>query len=145
MPYKLNISEKGKTYHLEAEALEGRKIGEIVKGNEIKSELVGYELEITGVSDSTGFPGFKEIEGENRRRLLLTKGKGMRDSRNGIRIKKTIRGNTIAKDISQINLKVIKQGEKNLAEIFPEQNKPKEKKPITPEQQPIEQKQEGGK
>lgn len=37
-----------------------------------------------------------------------------------IKKKKTVRGNTIAEDISQINVKVSERGEQTLAEIFAE-------------------------
>ena len=45
----------------------------------------------------------------------------------GLRLRKTVRGKVISSEIVQINLKITKQGTKNLGEIFPEQNKPKEK------------------
>ncbi|MEK6848610.1 MAG: S6e family ribosomal protein [Nanoarchaeota archaeon] len=128
MPIKFNISQTGKTFHLEAEVLEGKKIGEKISGNEFSPELAGYELEITGISDSSGFPSMKNIESEGRKRVLMTKGEGMNDSRQGMRLKKTLRGNTSSKDTAQINLKVLKQGEKRLEEIFPTQCQPKEKK-----------------
>ena len=132
MPFKLNISEKGKTYKLEVdtEFLIGKKIGDKIEGKEIKPELEGYELEITGTSDKAGFPGMKEVEGEGLRRVLLTKGWGMkkrprkegkgkpRRMQKGLRLRKTVRGNTISRDIIQINLKVLKTGDKKLEEIF---------------------------
>ena len=141
MAYKINISEKGKTYHLEAEAdaIEGKQLGEKIKGIEVKPELEGYDLEITGASDKSGFPSFKEHEGPGLRRVLLTKGKGMKGWNKrrkitvkvkGLRKKKTIRGNVISKDIMQINLSVKKAGSKSLAEIFPEQAKAREDKEI---------------
>ena len=141
MPFKINIAEKGKTFKLEAtgEELIGKKIGEKIEGKELKPELEGYELEITGTSDIAGFPGFKEIEGLGLKRVLLIYGKGMHkkprkegkkpvQSPDGLRLKKTIRGNTISKDVIQINMKVIKQGKKKLEEIFPEQVKAKGEK-----------------
>jgi len=140
MPFKINISSKGKTFKLEVdnEGLIGKKIGEKIEGKELKKELEGYELEITGTSDIAGFPGFKEIEGSSLKRVLLTYGKGMHkkprregkkpvSSPKGLRLKKSIRGNTISKDTIQINAKVIKLGDKKLEEIFPEQGKLKEK------------------
>ncbi len=139
MPFKINISNKGKTFKLEldSELLIGRKIGEKFDGKEIKPELAGYELEITGTSDIAGFPGFKEVEGTSLKRVLLSYGKGMHkkprrqgkkpvESPNGLRLKKSVRGNTISKDTIQININIIKPGSKKLEEIFPEQNKPKE-------------------
>ncbi len=44
----------------------------------------------------------------------------------GLRLRRTVRGKTISPEIVQINLKVLKHGNKPLSEIFPEQNKPKE-------------------
>lgn len=140
MPFKINISEKGKTFKLEAdnESLVGIKIGEKIEGKDLKKELEGYELEITGTSDIAGFPGFKEIEGSGLQKMLLTYGKGMHKkprregkkptaSPRGLRLKKSVRGNTISKSTIQINIKVLKSGSKKLEEIFPEQNQPKQK------------------
>lgn len=138
MSFKINIAEKNKTWKLELEneTLIGKKIGEKVHGKEIKPDLEGYELEITGTSDKAGFPGSKDIEGNSLKKVLLSKGKFMKGWKKrrkkkikikGLRKKKTLRGNQISKDIIQINTKVTKPGNKTLEEIFPEQNKPKEK------------------
>ena len=78
-----------------------------------------------GGSDISGFPLSKDVEGIGLKRVLLTKGWGMHDSREGVRLRKTVRGKRIALTTSQINLKVLKHGTKKLAEIFPEQNKVK--------------------
>lgn len=139
MVFKINISDKEKTYKLEldTEVLVGKKIGEKVEGKEIKKELEGYELEITGTSDKAGFPGFKEIEGSALKKVLLTYGRGMHKkprkegkkpvkSVKGLRLKKTVRGNAISKDTVQVNMKVLKQGNKKLEELFGK--KPEEKK-----------------
>lgn len=130
MPFKLNISEKGKAWKLETESevLIGKSIGDNISGNDIKPELAGYELQITGGSDLAGFPHSKDVEGLGLKRVLLTKGFAMRDNYPGIRRKKTVRGKQISQLSSQINLSVVKSGSKSLAEIFPDQNKPKEKK-----------------
>ena len=142
MAFKINISDKGKTFKidLDTEALIGKKIGEKIEGKEIKSELEGYEFEITGTSDKAGFPGKKDIEGTALRKVLLTKGWGMkkrprkegkkkkRRMIKGLRLKKTVRGNTISKDTIQINMTVIKEGTKKLEEIFPKTEKAEEKK-----------------
>jgi len=149
MAFKINISEKGKTFKLEAntEELMGKKIGEKIDGKELKKELDGYEFEITGTSDIAGFPGMKNLEGQGKKRLLLTKGFGLKSKPrkegkkqklkmpDGLRMKKSIRGNTISKDTIQINTKVIKEGSKKLEEVFPEQNKPKE----TPKTEQVQQ------
>ena len=130
--FKFDIGYKDKTCHLEveAESLIGKLLGEVVKGEEISSELNGYEFIITGASDRSGFPALQEVEGSGVKRVLLTKGKGMRITRKGLRLRKSVRGNTISADIVQINLKVSKEGKKPLVEIFgktEEKEKAKEK------------------
>lgn len=127
MPFKINISDKGKSWKLEteAESLVGKSIGDKVEGKEVAQDLEGYELEITGGSDMSGFPLWKKAEGLGLKRVLLTRGFGMQDRREGIRLRKTVRGKVISNMVSQINLKVIKSGKKQLAEIFSEQNKEK--------------------
>ena len=141
MPFKLNISTaNGKTWKLEteSEALVGHKIGDKISGKEISGDLSGYELIIMGASDSSGFPHKSDVEGQHLRRVLLTKGWGMHkkprklgkkkvQTPDGLRLRKTVRGNQISDKTIQINLKVEKEGSKKLAEIFPEQNKPKVK------------------
>jgi len=134
MVFKINISEKsGKTYKLEteAEALIDKELNDKVDGKEISADLEGYELEITGASDSSGFTAMKEVPGIGLKKLLLTYGKGMhkRPKREGkkkrsnpkpkgLRLRKTVRGKVISPAIVQINMKVIKAGKKPLAEIF---------------------------
>jgi small subunit ribosomal protein S6e len=132
--FKLVIGDKGKAWKIELdnEHLVGKSIGDKVHGKEIKSELDGYEFEITGGSDIAGFPLSKDVPGLALKALLLTKGWGMRDNYQGIRRSKTVRGKVIAQSTSQINLKVIKAGHKHLAEIFPEQNQPKPKAEAKP-------------
>lgn len=112
MSFKINISNKGKTYKLESENenLIGKRIGEQLEGNEISPDLSGYKLEITGTSDISGIPGIKGLEGPGFHRKLLTYGKAMKDRRKGIRLKKTLRGEEISVKTIQINIKVIKEG-----------------------------------
>ena len=126
MPFKLNISEKGKAWKIELtdETLVGKSVGDSVSGADIKPELSGYELLITGGSDTAGFPLSQKVEGIGLKRLLLTYGWGMRENREGPRRRKTVRGKTISVSTSQINLNVTKSGSKTLAEVFPDQNQP---------------------
>ena len=139
MVFKINIAHKGKTYKVETEdeKLAGYSIGEKVKGEEISEDLAEYELEITGTSDKAGFMGMATIEGPNLHKVLLGYGKGMHKKPKGekkinrkpkgLKLRKTVRGKVISDAISQINLKVLKEGLKKLSEIFPDQNKTSEK------------------
>lgn len=147
MAFKFNISEKsGKSFKLEAEAEEiiGKDIGEKIRGEEISPDLKGYELEITGASDKAGFASKSDAPGSGLAKQLLTYGKYMskrpkkegkkkrgKNRPKGLRLRKTVRGKVISNAITQINLKVTKEGSKKLSEIFPEQNQPKEKKEET--------------
>ena len=130
MVYKLVIGNKGKAWkvELDSEVLAGKSLGDKVDGKDLKAELEGYEIEITGGTDTAGFPLKSDVEGIGLRRVLLTKGWGMRDSRKGVRIRKTVRGKTISEKVTQVNLKVVKEGKKKLSDIFPEQNKIEEPK-----------------
>lgn len=120
MAFKINISDKGKTYKLETESetLVGKKIGETYKGEDFDSKLIGYELKITGTSDLAGIPGFKDLEGPSYHRRLLTIGPGMKDRRKGIRLRKTNRGEEISTKTVQINSIVVKAGSTNFDKLF---------------------------
>ena len=143
MPFKINLSEKsGKTFKIEAEAEEliGKTLHDKVNGSDISPELQGYELEITGASDGAGFTAMENVEGIGLKKTLLKFGKGLKkrpkhegkrkrakNRPKGFKLRKTVRGKVISPAIVQINLKVLKHGEKTLHQIFPDQNQPKEK------------------
>ena len=121
MPFKVNVSQGEKTYKFElelAEALMGKSLGEKVDGKDVDSRLEGYELELKGGSDKAGFPMYSKSEGIGIKRVLLTKGWGMKDPRKGVRLRKTVRGKIIGGDIVQINFIVVKVGSKKLEELF---------------------------
>jgi len=147
MVFKLDISHKGKTYHIdsESEAFMGKKIGDMISGEEIKKELEGAEFTITGASDKAGFPAYSKVEGTGLKRVLLTKGFGLKKKHKkkktsdptlvkGIRMRRTLRANTISADIVQINLKMTKEGPKSLAEMLGKAEKAEEKAAETPKQ-----------
>jgi len=129
--FKIVISDPTtrKSYQLELEqskalALIGKKIGEEFNGDLIG--LPGYTLKITGGTDKDGFPMHPSVEGAIRKKVLLSKPPGFHPRKKGERRRKTVRGNTISEDIAQINMKVIKKGEKPLEELIP--TKPKGEK-----------------
>jgi small subunit ribosomal protein S6e len=144
MPFKINLGTKdGKTYKLETEApsLIGKSLNDKIKGKEVSPDLEGYEFEITGTSDKSGFTSLKGVQGTGLKKVLLHYGKAMhkrprREGKkkvsnftpNGLKLRKTVRGEILSEDISQINLKIIKEGNKKLSDIFADQNQPKESK-----------------
>ena len=115
----------------------GKKIGETMKGEIIG--LTGYEFEITGGTDYAGFPMRKDIAGSGRKRILAVSGVGLKKKAKGIRIRKTVCGNTIHGKISQINLKVLKEGSEKLGAA------PKEGEGEAPKESPKEEKKEAPK
>ena len=144
MVFKINIASKdGKTYkfELESESFDGKKLHEKIPGNEVLPDLKGYEFEISGASDSSGFPLVENAEGVGYSKQLLSYEKGMHkrpkhegkrkrsdNKPKGLRLRKTVRGNTISNHVAQINLKIINEGEKKLEQVFPDQAKKKEPK-----------------
>ena len=107
MVFKLDIGvnqgkDKGRTFHIESDSqvFIGMKIGEKVKGEDIKKELIGYEFKITGASNNTGVPALPEVEGSSTKRVLLKYGKGMRKRKpRGLKKRKRVHGNTISQNI----------------------------------------------
>lgn len=128
--FKVVISDpKGKSYQKEIPDNEeknfyGLKIGQTFRG-EIMG-LTGYEFKITGGTDKDGFPMRSDIHTGTRKRILVANGPGFRPTRDGLRRRKTIRGNTISNEIMQINTIVIKSGNKSLEDIFNPAEEPKE-------------------
>jgi ribosomal protein S6E (S10) len=120
MPFKINVSYKGKTAKIESdnEELISKKIGEKIKGEELSSNLKGYNLEITGTSDISGIPGLKGLEGTGYHKKLLKFGFGMKDKRKGVRVRKNLRGEEISNKTVQINTKVLKEGEKKFEDLL---------------------------
>ena len=123
MEIKLAIGSKAekRTFkHLvsgaDSEKLHGKKIGNSFRGEIIG--LNGYELEITGGSDSSGFPMRKDIAGPGRKKVVLTRSLGFNSKRKGQRKRRSIRGNTISADTAQINCKVVKAGSKPISTIL---------------------------
>ena len=128
----VNDVKGGKSHQVQisghhANSLIGKKIGDEVDG--IFISLPGYKLSITGGTDKNGFPMRNDLPGTIRRRLLLSKSKGFHPKENGLRHKKSIRGNTVNQDLVQINMKVTKYGSKPVNELIkPESGEKQEKK-----------------
>ena len=109
MEIKLCIGFKEKSYNktltdTEFNIFRGKKVGD--KINNLQG-FKNYEFLITGGSDRSGFPMRRDIEGT---------------------LRKNIRGNTISDDIAQINLKVLKEGDKKIEELFGKTEEAKEEK-----------------
>jgi small subunit ribosomal protein S6e len=113
---------------LESTPFIGKKIGQEVDLSEVGLE--GYKGIVTGGSDKTGTPMRTNFPGTARKKLLIYPGVGFKKGEKGERRKRPLRGNTIASDIHQVNIKVTHAGSKSLDELLPQT--PKEKKEEKP-------------
>ncbi|MFP4045504.1 MAG: 30S ribosomal protein S6e [Candidatus Aenigmatarchaeota archaeon] len=107
--FKIIISdpEEGQAWQVEKEAtpLIGTRIGEEFNGSFIGLE--GYTLELTGGSDKEGFPMRKGTVGTGRRKVLMKEGAGYNPKENGIKRRKSVRGDTVSEGIVQVNTKIV--------------------------------------
>ncbi len=148
MNFKLVISDpkSKKAYQKEMDqkqtGLIGKKIGDKISGNPLG--LTGYEVEIMGGSDRQGFPMRSDVEGIVRKKVLLSLPPGFHPKLRGQRKRKSVRGNTISQEISQINVKVVTYGKENLDKLLGAKPKPKEakKEEVKPEAKAEEKKEE---
>ena len=126
----ISETKDGKSYKVEipkekeAEIV-GKKIGDRIDGGAIGA--AGYELELTGGSDDSGFPMRSDIAGPKKSKVLLTKGVGFRAKRKGERKRKIVRGDTYSAEITEVNTKVVKAGPVALGELFKKEEKEKVK------------------
>ena len=106
--FKLTISDiKGKSLSKELKDSDANPLLGLQLGNETDATVVGLtgKLKLTGGSDKSGVPMRNDVHGAARKRVLLSKGVGLPDAKNGDRARKLIRGNTISEEIYQINCK----------------------------------------
>ena len=101
----ISDSKTGKSEVLEAKDSQaqlfmGRKIGEV-----IDLSVVGqnYKVRLTGGSDRAGFPMRGDVMGSGKRHVLMTEGVGFRNSTEGEKRRKLVRGGTVTEDVYQLN------------------------------------------
>ena len=97
-------------------ALVGKAVGEEIDG--IFLDLPVYRLKITGGSDNSGVPLRGDIDGNQRRKILMRESVGFHPTKHGQRRRKLIRGRSLNSEVSQINLKVIEYGPKSIEELL---------------------------
>jgi len=117
MALKVVIGTKsGKTYQKELSTQEAEALHSRVLGEELNGEVLGYsgvKFTITGGSDAQGFPMRADVVGQNRKKILIAKSLGFRGKLRkkrfgGLRVRKTVAGNTVGPKTHQLNLKVTK-------------------------------------
>ncbi|RLG14203.1 MAG: 30S ribosomal protein S6e [Candidatus Nanohalarchaeota archaeon] len=115
----------GKTYQKELKekkekTLINYKIGSVFDAGVI--DFPAYRFEITGGTDKDGFPMRKGFMGNERKRILVSTGQGIREKKKGVRRRKMVCGSTISENTAQINCKIIKYGSAKIESFF-EQSK----------------------
>lgn len=138
-----NDGKSGKSYQKEFESnlFSGRKIGDKIEGSVLN--LVDYEFEITGGSDSAGFPHRKDVNGSVRRSILASKGVGVQKKlRKGILIRKSVIGNTFSDKTAQVSLKIVKYGKDGLDKVLGVEKKEEAPKEEAKEKPKVEEKKE---
>jgi small subunit ribosomal protein S6e len=141
--FKLVISnpKSGRSFQKEvkddlAKALFGKKVGETFKGEVI--DMPGYEFKLAGGSDNAGFPMRQDVSGSLRKKIVAFSGVGVHNklrkpnpkkkgwrTMKGMRLKKTVAGNTVYDKTAQLNLVVVKRGKDPLAEGDTDEKQPK--------------------
>ena len=129
--FKIIVSDPGtgtsKVVEVEearAVPLIGRKTSEVMDGSIV--DLPGHKVQITGGSDKDGFPMRPNVHGGVRRKVILSGGVGFNPQDDGMRRRKTVRGNVITDEIVQINMKIVEK-----PKVQKESKKAREKKEET--------------
>jgi len=121
LTFKVVVSDKENSYQIESNDSVNKQFIGLIIGEDVDGKLVGlegYKLKITGGSDKNGFPMKKDIDGSRRIKSLVSGGIGYKPKADGVRRRKSFRGNTISEDIVQINTIVSEVGNKSINEIL---------------------------
>jgi small subunit ribosomal protein S6e len=121
LTFKVVVSDKENSYQIESDDSVNKQFIGLTIGEDVDGKLVGlngYKLKITGGSDKNGFPMKKDIDGSRRIKSLVSGGIGYKPKADGVRRRKSFRGNTISEDIVQINTIVSDAGNKSIDEIL---------------------------
>lgn len=121
MKLVISVPKTGKAFQKEisdeeAKMFYGLKIGDVVDLSPLGFK--GYKAKITGGTDKDGFPMRPDVHGTGRKKVLLSKGPGVRKLKKGERVRKTVRGNVVAEDIEQLNLVIVEEGETPIEELM---------------------------
>ena len=113
--------DEGTTYAVDVDGQDanrfvGRSVGETVDGDAVG--LGGYELEITGGSDTSGRPMREDVGGTETAAVLLEGGVGFDPTVDGEQKRVTVRGAEISDETRQINAKIVGRGEESVEDVL---------------------------
>jgi len=93
-----------------------RRLGQEFDGELLSPEYKGYVFRIAGGSDKDGFAMKQGVMTKAKLQLLLKEGSsGYFARREGVALRKTVRGCIIGGELAAINLVVVQKGEKEIA------------------------------
>ena len=113
--------DEGTTYAVDVDGQDanrfvGRSVGETVDGDAVG--LDGYDLEITGGSDTSGRPMREDVGGTETAAVLLEGGVGFDPTVDGERKRVTVRGAEISEETRQINAKIVARGDDAIDDLL---------------------------
>jgi small subunit ribosomal protein S6e len=118
MKFVISDPKSGRAYSATSEQpmFIGKKMGEVVQLDALG--LTGFEAKISGGSGNQGFPMHQSIVGTTVKKIFTSSGVGFKAKHKGEKKRVSVRGNTIEKDIAQVNLVVTKNGSVLINEVL---------------------------
>ncbi|MCK5476525.1 MAG: 30S ribosomal protein S6e [Candidatus Aenigmarchaeota archaeon] len=125
---KIIISDPktGKTYQKELKEKKDKLLVNYEIGSVFDAGIIdfpAYKFEITGGTDKDGFPMRKGFSGTDRKRIMISRGQGIRKTQNNVRHRKMVVGSTISDNTAQINCKITKYGNAKIDSFFEQKEK----------------------
>ena len=95
-----------------------KRLAQEFDGSLLKPEWKGHVFKITGGSDKNGFAMKQGVITKTKLKLLLRTGtSGYVQRREGVALRKSVRGCIIAQDLAAINLVLVKKGESEIPKL----------------------------
>ena len=95
-----------------------KRLGQEFDGELLKPEWKGHTFKITGGSDKNGFAMKQGVLTKTKLKLLLRKGtSGYFERREGVALRKSVRGCIVGQDLGAINLVLVKKADNEIPKL----------------------------
>ena len=95
-----------------------KRLAQEFDGELLKPEWKGHIFKITGGSDKNGFAMKQGVLTKTKLKLLLRRGtSGYIEKREGVALRKSVRGCIVGQDLGAINLVLLKRGENHIPKL----------------------------
>lgn len=95
-----------------------KRLAQEFDGELLKPEWKGYIFKIAGGSDKNGFAMKQGVLSKTKLKLLLKRGtSGYIEKREGVALRKSVRGCIVGQDLGGLNLVVLKRGENHIPKL----------------------------